>query len=254
MGAGALRRRVAASGSALAALGALVLLGALAAPAQAWRTPTQEELVALAGATGPPSDPACVSGRISTVDDRWGAVFARADGDCPDIERIWVLQRTAPGTPGSRWRELRQGLRFGVCAQDLPGIPDAAGADLGVCTAPSRRVYVPAGRGLAFKPSTLPYSRNASVTGVRWTSWGGATATGRGTFVYRDAYGGFRVGVTVTLAAIDLCGSRRTYLVKRVAALRPQDRDEVQSYSGRWPIQCPAEPGVPRAAAAGVPR
>lgn len=231
---------------------ALVLL---ASPAAAWRTPSPEELAALAGATGPPSEPACVSGRISTVDDRWGAVFARADGDCPDIERIWVLQRSAPGTPGSRWRELRQSIRFGVCAQDLPGIPDAVGADLGVCEAPSRRVHVPAGERLAFKPRTLPYSRNASVTGVRWTSWGGSTATGRGTFVYRDAYGGYRVGVTVTLSAIDVCGSRRTYLAKRVTAIRAQDRDEVQSYSGRWPVQCPAEPGgVPRAVGAGAPR
>lgn len=229
-------RRGAAFTAGLAALA----LGLLATPASAERAPTPEELTELAGATGPPSEPACVRGRISTVDERWAALFATSDGGCPRIERIWVLRRDAPGTPGNRWRELRQGIRFGVCARDLPGIPDAVGRDLGVCDAPSRRVFVPAGERFAFKPRTLPYGRSGSVGGLRWTSWGGRTATGRGTFAYRDGQGGgYRVRAVVTLSGIDLCGSRRTYLVKRLAAARPQDRAAVQAYGGVWPVQCP---------------
>lgn len=234
-------------GIAAAAAVVVASAAAFAAPASANRAPTPEELTELAGATGPPSDPACVRALVSTVDERWGAVFARGGGDCPELERTWVLQRDAPGTPGNRWRELRQAVRFGVCAQDLPGIPDAVGVDLGVCAPASRRVYAPAGTRFAFKPSRLPYSRNATVTGLRWPSWGGKTATGRGTLVYRDVYGGYRVPVTVTLSAIDLCGSNRTYLTKRLTAVRPQDRAEVAAYSARWFVQCP---GVTSSAAA----
>lgn len=112
---------------------------ALAAqPAAAWRTPSPAELEELAGATGPPTDPACVSGRISTVDGRFGALFASAGDGCSTLRTVWVLERPEPGTPGGRWSELGQGLRFGVCQRDLPGILDAAGVDLGVCAPASR--------------------------------------------------------------------------------------------------------------------
>jgi hypothetical protein len=160
---------------------------------------------------------------------------------CPRIERTWVLRRETPGTPGGRWHELRQGIRFGVCAEDLPGIPDAAGADLGVCAPPSRRVYAPSGEQLAFKPRRLRYSRNATIAGLRWSRWGSPTASGRGTFAYRDRFGGFDVAVTVTLFAIELCGSDRTYLGAQRAAVRAQDRAAVRAYSGRWFRQCPRD-------------
>jgi hypothetical protein len=224
----------------VAALVALMLLALTAAPAAAHRPPTAAELTEMAGATGPPTEPACVRGRISTVDLRWGALFATVAPGCPSIDRTWVLERDAPGTPGGRWRELRQGVRFGVCARDLPGIPDAAGVDLGVCAPPSRRVHAPSGERLAFKPRRLRYSRNASITGLRWSSWGGKTATGRGTFDYRDPYGGdFTATVTVTLSGIDLCGSDRVYLSARLTGVTAADRDAVRAYSGRWYRQCP---------------
>lgn len=219
---------------------ALAAAGAAAAPAAAFRTPSPAELEEMAGATGPPSEPACVTGRISTVDDRWGALVSKQGGDCPAIDRTWVLQRPEPGTPGGRWSELRQGIRFGVCASDLPGIPDAAGVDLGVCAPPSRRAFTPVGRAFAFKPRRLPYGAGATVTAISWSRWGGARAVGRGTFVYADRYGGgFRVPVTVTLSALDLCGSNRTYLAKQVTAVRAQDQAAVRSYKGRWFLQCP---------------
>ncbi|MDO8186981.1 hypothetical protein Q5424_20415 [Conexibacter sp. JD483] len=223
-----------------------LLLGVLvvAQPAAAHRVPTREELEELAGATGPPSDPACVRGLISTVDVRWGAVFATHARGCPEIDRTWVLQRDTPGTPGNRWRELRQGIRFGVCSRDLPGIPDKVGLDLGVCAPPSRRVYVPAGSTLAFKPARLRYSRSATIENVRWSRWNGARASGRGTFVYRDPYGpALRAQVIVTLFAIDLCGSDRTYLGAQLAPARPQDASAIGAYRGRWYRQCPAVTG-----------
>jgi hypothetical protein len=228
---------------ALAAVGGVL---ALAAPALAHRVPSAEELTAMAGATGPPTDPACARGLISTLDDRWGALFATHSAGCPKIDRTWVLSRTEPGTPGSHWAELRQGVGFGVCARDLPGIPDKVGLDLGVCAPPSRRVYAPSGRGFAFKPRTLPYGNSASVTGLRWTRWGGRRARGTGTFVYHDRYGqGFRVGVVVTLSAIDLCGSNRTYLAKQLTAARPREQPFVRAYAGRWFLQCPGVISVP---------
>ncbi|HEY4278162.1 MAG TPA: hypothetical protein VGM91_08090 [Conexibacter sp.] len=219
---------------------------ALAGPAAAHRVPSADELTAMAGATGPPTDPACVRGLISTLDVRWGALFATHGNGCPSIDRTWVLRRTAPDTPGSRWGELRQGISFGVCASDLPGIPNKVGVDLGVCAPPSRRVYAPSGNGFAFKPARLPYGQSASVTGLRWSSWNGPRAHGSGTFVYHDRYGaGFRVAVTVTLSAIDDCGSNRTYLAKQLTAARPQDRSFVRAYAARWFLQCPGVIGVP---------
>jgi hypothetical protein len=222
---------------------ALALACVVAQPARAHRAPTHEELVELAGATGPPSEPACVRGRISTVDLRWAALFSTRGRDCPAIDRIWVLQREAPGTPGNRWRELRQGIRFGVCARDLPGIPDAVGVDLGVCAPPSRRVYVPTGAKLAFKPARFRYSRAATLEGVRWSRWGGPRATGRGTFVYRDPYSTMRARVIVTLFALDLCGSDRVYLGAQLAPARPQDAAAIGSYRGRFYRQCPGVTG-----------
>lgn len=174
---------------------------------------------------------------------RWGALFATHGRGCPEIDRIWVLQRDRPGTPGNRWRELRQGIRFGVCSRDLPGIPDRVGVDLGVCAPPSRRVYLPSGAKLAFKPARFRYSRASSIEGVRWTGWGGARATGRGTFVYRDRYGTMRARVIVTLFAIDLCGSDRTYLGSQLAPARPQDAAAIGSYRGRFYRQCPGVTG-----------
>lgn len=214
-----------------------------ATPVAAHRAPTPGELAEMAGATGPPTDPACVTGRISTVDIRWGALVAADGPGCPKIERTWVLRRERPGTPGGRWHELRQGLRFGVCSHDLPGIPNAAGVDLGVCAPPSRRVYAPSGERLAFKPARLRYSRNATIDGLRWTRWGEATAAGRGTFAYRDRFGGFRVAVIVRLSEMDLCGSDRTYLGAQLTAARPQDAAAVRAYSGRWFRQCPGVTG-----------
>jgi hypothetical protein len=186
--------------TAFAAIAAAMgVAAALAGPAAAHRAPTPQELIELAGATGPPTEPACVTGRISTVDIRWGALRATAGPGCPRIDRTWVLQRETPGTPGGRWQELRQGIRFGVCSQDLPGIPDEVGVDLGVCAPPSRRVFAPSGDRFAFKPSRLRYSRNATIVGVRWSQWNGPVARGRGTFVYRDRFGGFSAAVDVRL-------------------------------------------------------
>lgn len=214
-------------------------LATAAGPVAAHRTPTPQELIELAGATGPPTEPACVTGRISTVDVRWGALFAKVADGCPRIDRTWVLERELPGTPGGRWHELRQGVRFGVCAQDLPGIPDAAGVDLGVCAPPSRRAYAPTGERLAFKPARLRYSRNATIVGLRWSRWGGPTASGSGTFVYRDRFGGLRAAVSVRLFALDVCGSDRTYLGAQLTGVSATDRDAVGAYSGRWFRQCP---------------
>ncbi len=228
----------------IAALALLLCALACAQPASAHRAPTPEELVELAGATGPPSEPACVRGLISTVDLRWAALFATHGRGCPEIDRTWVLQRDLPGTPGNRWRELRQGIRFGVCGRDLPGIPDKAGVDLGVCAPPSRRVYVPTGAKLAFKPARLRYSRAVTIEGVRWSRWGGARASGRGTFLFRDPYGGnMRAQVIVTLFAIDLCGSDRAYLGAQLAPARPRDAGAIGAYRGRWFRQCPSVTG-----------
>lgn len=236
---------IAASARGLRALVcALAFASLVAQPASAHRAPTHDELVELAGSTGPPSEPACVRGRISTVDVRWAALFSTRGRACPEIDRIWVLQRDAPGTPGNRWRELRQGIRFGVCARDLPGIPDRVGVDLGVCAPPSRRVFVPTGTRLAFKPARLRYSRAATIEGVRWSRWGGPRATGRGTFVFRDPYGGdLRAQVIVTLFAIDLCGSDRAYLGAQLAPARPRDASAIGAYRGRWYRQCPGVTG-----------
>jgi hypothetical protein len=231
---------------AVAALAALALTAVAATPATAARVPDAAELEELAGATGPPTDPACVTGKVSTVDERWGALFAKRGGDCPDVERVWVLRRPPPGTPGGRWSELRQAVRFGVCRGELPGLPDAVGVDLGVCAPPSRRVYAPVGGGFGFKPRRLPWGASAHVTGLRWSRWNGAAAVGRGTFVYDDRYGdGFRVQVTVTLSKIALCGSNRTYLAKQLVAVRPQDAAAVRPYKARWFVQCPGVISTP---------
>lgn len=227
--------------AALAGLLVAALLLALAAsPAAAFRTPDAEELAAMAGAAGPPVEPRCVTARISTVDPRWGALSAKRGEGCTSPPFVWVLRRPDPGEPGSRWSELRQDVRFGVCATGLPGIPVAVGTDLGVCTAASKELFVPVGRRLAIRPRRLPWGVAASVTGIRWSRWGGARAVGRGTFRYADPYGPVRrVAVTVTLSAIDTCGSRRTYLAKQLTAVAGRDRATVRAYTGRWFQRCP---------------
>jgi len=236
---GAAARTIAAATLAAVAC-AFAVLALAAAPAGAFRTPDADELAEMAGAAGPPVEPRCVTARISTVDPRWGALTAKGGDGCTRPPFVWVLRRPDPAEPGARWSELRQDVRFGVCATDLPGIPDAAGVDLGVCAAASKQVHVPAGKKLAVRPRRLSWGAAVTVTGIRWSRWGGARAVGRGTFVYTDRYGpGWRAPVTVTLSGIDHCGSRRTYLTKQLAAVNPRDRARVRAYAGRWHERCP---------------
>lgn len=244
VGMGGARITVARAVAAFALVVAAIALAA--APAGAFRTPSADELELMAGAAGPPVEPRCVTGRISTVDPRWGALLAKNDLDgCPQAPFTWVLRRSDPDAPGSRWGELRQDVRFGLCSTDLPGIPDAAGVDLRVCAPASRQLHVPAAKGLAVRPRRLPWGAAASVTGIRWSRWGGERAAGRGTFVYADPYGpGWRVAVTVTLTEVDQCGSKRTYLVKQLKAVDPRLQSRVRAYAGRWFLRCPDPAGA----------
>ncbi|MBB4665040.1 hypothetical protein [Conexibacter arvalis] len=234
------------TGAVAAFAAAALALATLAAPAAADRAPDRAELEEMAGAAGPPVDPDCVEGRISTVDARWGALFAKGGEGCQRPPYVWVLRRPEPGTPGGRWSEVGQGARFGVCARELRRIPDAAGLDLDVCAPPSRRAFAPSGRRFAFKPRTLPWGASARVAGLRWSRWGGAKAVGRGTFVYADRHGdGFRAPVVVTLSALGLCGSDRTYLAKELRAVRTADAAAVRPYKARWFVQCPGVISTP---------
>lgn len=233
--------RTIAAAALAAVVTAVAALALAAAPAVAFRTPGAEELELMAGAAGPPVEPRCVVARISTVDPRWGALTARKGLDgCPQAPFAWVLRRSDPAEPGSRWAEFRQDVRFGLCARDLPGIPDAVGADLGVCTAASKELYVPERKRLAIRPRKLSWGVAVSVTGIRWSRWGGARAIGRGTFVYSDPYGpGWRLPVTVTLSGIDQCGGRRAYMAKQLRAVDPRLQSRVRAYAGRWFLDCP---------------
>jgi hypothetical protein len=67
------------------------------------------------------------------------------------------------------------------------------------------------------RPSVLPVGTDAQVTQLRWTGWGGATATGQGTIPVNDCKPDCSSGtvrpavVTVIASKLRTCASRKVY-------------------------------------------
>ncbi|WP_155891753.1 hypothetical protein [Conexibacter woesei] len=193
----------------LLALGALVVLGLVATSALASRAATDQEAAAVAAAAH--SDVQCVTVRISTKDESYAELYSAQNPDCTDADGAAVFHNA-----GGVWKSVYENSGQEGCPRELP---QAVAIDFKICSAPSRKVYVARDGRLVYKPKTLPNGAHSGFIGMRWTGWNTATAVGRGTMDYQDAYEKFQVKVRVTLTSRKVCGSKRTYQHMHVTLL-----------------------------------
>ena len=228
-----LRRSLAAAAVAVAAS----LL--LATGAAASRGATPEEQADIGASLG--IEPACLTAVVSTAQDGWAKVKVTNAAGCPQGDGIGIVYS---GTNG--WSLIYQGAddATGSCG-DVTDVPAAVAADLGACKAPtvagpSTRVYVPRGTRLVSRPGRLDHGAHSLLTGLRWSRWGGASATARGTLDYADRTTRFRAPVHVRVSRIATCGTRRAYLRRTITFDRAADRRRWgRALGGRTDLTCP---------------
>ena len=187
----------------LLALIVLIVLAVVATSAPASRPASSQEAAEVAAAAK--SDPQCVTVRISTQDESYAELYSAQNPDCTDADGAEVLHRGS----GGAWTVAYANSGQVGCPKELP---QAVAIDFKICSAPSKKVYVARDGRLVYKPKVLPNGAHSAFINLRWSGWGTATAVGRGTMDYQDAYEKFRVRVRVTLTARRVCGdNKRTY-------------------------------------------
>lgn len=200
----------------------------------------------IAGVTAIPiaGRPECVTAKVSTADPAWG-VFAssRAPG-CPPADGYvvtklvngkWVIQFQTSGDNST-------------CAQD--GVPDDVGRDLSICVA-GPQAYLPCDSGmsgdelvpLTIRPKTCTNGGLQTsmaelwiLKKLRWSSWGGESAKGKGLKYQAHYYPGYS-GRPVTVEAFRLsrdCGADKPFYTRvRITAKRWRMRSKPFG-GGRW--------------------
>jgi len=195
-----------------AALTTLALTAISAPAAQAARQPTGPERNAIATTTTIP--PQCQRALVSTVDERWAyAATTNTDG-CPQGDGYFLLFREGTG-----FREVRQASFENPPCSLQASPPSQVGLDLKLCRRPKtflgcsnsdltfvesrykpRRCLL-----LAFRGTGFP------LRSMRWRSWGGKTAYGKG------LTGGSRIKVKLyrrVKVQGDYCYTRMRYRIK----------------------------------------
>jgi len=103
----------------------------------------------------------------------------------------------------------------------------------------SRRVYVPRGLRLVYRPRLLVHGAHSELRDLRWRRWGRKTTTARGVLDYSDASARFRAPIRVRLSNIGTCGRKRTYLRQTITFLRDSDRRRWGALDGTTRLLCP---------------
>lgn len=117
---------------------------------------------------------------------------------------------------------------------------------IGTSDAASSKVYVKGtGRGdysLHYRPKTLQFGTRSVLVGLRWSTWNGPRAQGRGSVSYNDCVPNCAQGravnyaVEVTLASRSTCGTRnRRYRRLRFTYTGARPQGLARTYRERFP-------------------
>ena len=166
---------------------------------------------------------------MSTAQDGWAKVKVTNAAGCPQGDGIGIVYS---GTNG--WSLIYQGAddATGSCG-DVTDVPAAVAADLGACRRRPSRGRAPACTCLGGRAAPPPRQ-------LRWSGWGGASATARGTLDYADRTTRFRAPVHVRVSRIATCGTRRAYLRRTITFDRAADRRRWgRALGGTTDLTCP---------------
>ena len=218
---------------AVALMVSVLIAAATASSAAASRLPTPGEHAQLAATAN--TVPPCVDARVATVQAGWARVqFTNVDG-CPQGNGLAVLQ-FATGNWATRYNGPDDPV--GPCT-DIDGVPAAVALDLALCRALSKRVYIPRGDHVVYKPRLIIYGAHAGLLNLRWQGWGRGVATARGVMDYSDRTLTFRAPIRVRVSQIKPCGIKRTYLRMTVTFDRASDRRKYTALDGVTSFRCP---------------
>jgi hypothetical protein len=84
------------------------------------------------------------------------------------------------------------------------------------------------------RPVHIHITSDQNITRIGWSSWGGKSATGRGTMVFSRADRTPSAAVRLRLSHIQGCGKRRQYLRLRVTYVSKKPARERRSYTVRY--------------------
>jgi hypothetical protein len=179
-----IRRSCSAAAIAAASAGMLSAL-----PAHAARPATAPELAALAASQN--LDPACMIGKVSTVDATWARMEGRPDASpdaCALGNGFFVMHET-----NGAWDDVAQASETIVCQSpdNTQPIPISVGRDLNVCRAAKTYLLCLPKNGALRTAREHPTSCTtlgpadslggaANLAELRWHNWGKATAIATG--------------------------------------------------------------------------
>ena len=217
---------------------ALALGLVVPAVGSAHRDPLPDERRALLEAVDAPPDSQCYGISVSTARDGWASVWPFADCAPDWDDQVIVLRARLSWEVVAEWQS-----GTAVCP---PAVPSDVGQDLrwgavSACLPASRRVYVPRGGRLSYRPSYLVQGAHGVFENLRWQRWGTTRASGRGFLFYSDRYSTFRLPVRIALSRRRPCGTRRTYRRITIRAARARDRARLRFTTGTSALRCPDE-------------